>query len=96
MFQMGQNHSPPEEAGVAVAPTQGRSELPPVGNIEALTERELQVLELMALGFSNKEIADNLKISPHTVKTHSVHIFEKLDCTDRTQASVWAARAGLV
>ena len=50
----------------------------------------------MALGFSNREIADRLGISPHTVKTHTVNIFEKLDCTDRTQASVWASRAGLV
>lgn len=71
-------------------------ELADMGNMAALSERELQVLELMALGFSNKEIAQNLDISPNTVKTHTAHIFDKLDCTDRTQASVWASRAGLV
>lgn len=66
------------------------------GNISSLTKREVQVLELMALGFSNREIAENLAISTHTVKTHTVHIFEKLDCADRVEASVWASRAGLV
>lgn len=65
-------------------------------DLSALSPREVQVLELMALGFSNKEIAANLEISPHTVKAHTVKIFEKLDCTDRTQASVLASRAGLV
>ncbi len=65
-------------------------------DLSALTHRELQVLELMALGFSNREIADQLGISPHTIKTHGNHIFEKLDVTDRTQASVLAARCGLV
>lgn len=96
VFQMGQAHRALQEPGTVEGGPETTLDLAQVGNIATLTERELQVLELMALGFSNKEIADNLGISPHTVKTHCVHIFEKLDCTDRTQASVWASRAGLV
>lgn len=96
VLHAGQHQAPRTERRSKDGPSHGPPEHPVVGNVETLTERELQVLELMALGFSNKEIAESLRISPHTVKTHSVHIFEKLDCTDRTQASVWAARAGLV
>ena len=55
-----------------------------------LTPRELEVLRLVALGFSNKEIAGILHISLDTVKTHTKNIFTKLDVTDRTQAAVWA------
>jgi DNA-binding CsgD family transcriptional regulator len=57
----------------------------------ALTRREQEVLRLLAGGFSNKEIADILIISPDTVKTHVKNIFFKLNVTDRTQAAVWAA-----
>jgi len=61
-----------------------------------LTKREKQVLELVASGFANPEIADRLYISPHTVKSHVSNIFEKLDATDRVQASVKAVRLGLI
>jgi DNA-binding CsgD family transcriptional regulator/ArsR family metal-binding transcriptional regulator len=61
-----------------------------------LTERELQVLRLMARGASNIEISDLLRISHHTVKSHVIHIFNKLGVDDRTEASVWAARHSLV
>jgi len=61
-----------------------------------LTERELQVLRLMARGASNNEISDLLQISHHTVKSHVIHIFNKLGVDDRTEASVWAARHSLV
>lgn len=57
----------------------------------ALARREQEVLRLIAGGFSNKEIADILSISPDTVKTHVRNIFFKLNVTDRTQAAVWAA-----
>lgn len=51
-----------------------------------LTDRELQVLDLLAAGNSNKEIADRLFVSTSTVKTHLVHLYQKLDVLRRTQA----------
>ena len=61
-----------------------------------LTPRELEVLRLMSQGDTNQEISAHLKISPHTVKSHVIHIFNKLGVGDRTQAAVWAARHNLV
>ncbi|MDH3716549.1 MAG: response regulator transcription factor [Planctomycetota bacterium] len=57
-----------------------------------LTDRESQVLQLLAQGLTNKEIAKNLKISYETVKEHVQHILRKLGVTDRTQAAIWAVR----
>ncbi len=61
-----------------------------------LTQQELRVLKLLALGFNNDAIAETLVVSRNTVKTHVRHIFEKLGVSDRTQAAVWAVRHGLV
>ena len=61
-----------------------------------LTEREVQVLKLIAQGSTNTEIAEHLFISPHTVKTHVVHIYEKLGVNDRAQAAVLASRHHLI
>lgn len=61
-----------------------------------LTDRELEVLELIVAGCSNAEIADKLYITVGTVKTHVCHILNKLCADDRTQAAVRALRAGLV
>ncbi|MBI4964430.1 MAG: PAS domain-containing protein [Desulfomonile tiedjei] len=61
-----------------------------------LSKREIQVLRLMSQGFSNIEISRDLAISPHTVKTHVTHIFDKIGVTDRTQAAVLAARLGII
>ncbi|MGA0038361.1 MAG: response regulator [Pirellulales bacterium] len=61
-----------------------------------LTQRETQVLRHMALGLSNKEIAQSLTISVETVKEHVQNILRKLSVADRTQAAVWAVRHGLV
>ena len=57
-----------------------------------LTPREIEVLRMIVYGATNNEISDKLSISPHTVKSHVVHIFNKLGVNDRTQAAVWAAR----
>ena len=61
-----------------------------------LTQRETQVLRHMALGLSNKEIAQSLTISVETVKEHVQNILRKIAVSDRTQAAVWAVRRGLV
>lgn len=60
-----------------------------------LTKRESEVLKQLALGLSNKEIAQALEISYETVKEHVQHILRKLGVADRTQAAVWAVRKGL-
>lgn len=61
-----------------------------------LTRRESEVLKQLALGLSNKEIAQALSISYETVKEHVQHILRKVGVSDRTQAAVWAVRKGLV
>lgn len=63
---------------------------------ETLTERETEVLRLLAKGKSNKEIAYDLTISEPTVKTHVSSILGKLHVSSRTQAALHAARIGLV
>ncbi len=60
-----------------------------------LTQQELRVLKLIALGLNNDAIAETLVVSRNTVKTHVRHIFEKLGVSDRTQAAIWAVRNGL-
>lgn len=62
---------------------------------EELTERELEVLRLIARGQSNREIARELVISEKTVKTHVSNILSKLHLADRTQAAIYALREGL-
>jgi len=57
-----------------------------------LTPREKQILTLISAGASNDEVADNLCISPHTVKTHLYNIYNKIRVPNRIQAALWAAK----
>lgn len=67
-----------------------------VSSPDALTEREHEVLVLIARGLSNREIARDLRIGERTVRTHVSHLLSKLALTNRTQAALYAVRNGLV
>jgi DNA-binding NarL/FixJ family response regulator len=58
--------------------------------------REIQVLELVATGMKNKEIAHELRVSEATINAHVKHILEKLNACDRTQAVTTALRRGII
>ncbi|MFQ6016128.1 MAG: response regulator [Anaerolineae bacterium] len=66
------------------------------GSYDGLTPRERQVLELLAKGHTNQEIAEILVISPSTVQTHRTHIMEKLDLQNRAELIKYAIRRGLI
>jgi DNA-binding CsgD family transcriptional regulator len=61
-----------------------------------ISEREFEVLELLAAGQSNKEIANRLSVSPNTIKTHVASLFQKLDVRRRTEAILRARELGMI
>ncbi|MCX4476222.1 response regulator transcription factor [Streptomyces cellulosae] len=82
----------PEVAGALLSQEEGVSG---AGRAGSLTDREREVLGLIADGRANREIARALVLSEKTVKTHVSNILMKLDLADRTQAALWAVRHGL-
>jgi DNA-binding CsgD family transcriptional regulator len=89
------------EKEVYITPTNGVNGNGDVANEEelaksGLSKRELEVLQLIAEGLSNQEIAARLFVSLNTIKTHSSRIFEKLDVKRRTQAIEKAKRLNLI
>ena len=99
---------PRETVVVREVPVEVRVEVPvevPVGPFErnaerlsalGITPRELDILEAMAAGHSNREIAERLYVSENTVKTHAARLFDKLAAKRRTQAVQLAKEAGLI
>jgi two-component system, NarL family, response regulator LiaR len=91
----------PDIARTLMAAVATREPAPPAATSQApappddLTEREFEVLGLIAAGLNNRQIADKLVISEKTVKTHVSSILGKLHVEDRTQAAVYALRHGL-
>lgn len=85
----------PEELNLLL-PAASRTELEPEPQLESLTAREIEVLALMAQGLANKDIADRLRISEHTVKFHVSSILSKLGVSSRTEAVTTGLRDGLL
>ena len=89
------------EGKAVIHPTLTRAFIEEVQYVEnrpdtPLSRRESQILQKVAYGATTKEVAHDLGISPHTVKTHLERIFEKLGANDRAQAVAIALRKGLV
>ncbi len=89
------------EGKAVIHPTLTRAFIEEVQYVEQrpetpLSRRESQILQKVAYGATTKEVAHDLQISPHTVKTHLERIFEKLGANDRAQAVAIALRKGLV
>jgi LuxR family maltose regulon positive regulatory protein len=76
--------------------TEERSSGIPENHFDNLTNRELDVLDLMAKRYSNKEIAEALFISSGTVKRHTINIFKKLDVHKRREAVLKAQNIGII
>ncbi len=72
------------------------SETPTTPTQEALTEREVEVLKLLAFGQSNRQISQSLQITEKTVKTHVSNILGKLGVVSRTQAALYAVKMGII
>ncbi len=89
----GQSSLHPTIARRLISELQRPPDLPPT--TEPLSEREMEVLRLVARGLTNQEIAEELVISERTARTHVSRILEKLHLANRTQAALYAVREGL-
>lgn len=90
----GQSALDPTVARKVVQQLTGGARQKPQENYELLTEREQEVLKLLAEGKTNKEIAEALVISDRTVQTHLSNIFSKMDVSSRTEAVLVAIKRG--
>jgi DNA-binding CsgD family transcriptional regulator len=85
-----------ENSRSAATQNQAKTQIPKSYLLDPLSARELEVLNLLSKGFSNRDIATQLFISPSTVKTHTLNIYEKLEVANRTQAIVKAREYRLI
>jgi two-component system NarL family response regulator len=88
----GEPRIAPEMASRMLSELAGGADAPPRDPLESLSDREREVLALMADGLRNREIAERLVISETTVKTHVRHVLEKLRLRNRAEAAAFAAR----
>jgi non-specific serine/threonine protein kinase len=86
----------PLDEGVAFAMGAGVPRRRSAGNTPELSRREMQVVQLVTEGLSDRQIAARLGISPRTVDNHLRHIFEKVGVSSRTALATWALRSALV
>ena len=77
------------------APVQEAKPASQTKDLQGLTEREREALDLIARGLSNREIAEQMVISEKTVKTHVSNLLDKLGLEDRTRAAIWAMKHGM-
>lgn len=91
----GKSFMDPAVTGRLLAQVSGQQAQPVSQLLETLTEREVDVLRLIARGLSNGEIAERLHLSEGTVRNHVSAIFAKLDVPDRTNAAIVAIQSGL-
>ena len=85
---------PPHMAGRALAALARGEPVSDDGLIEPLSEREVEVLRLLAQGLTNKDIAQTLILSVRTIEAHLRHIYGKLGVRSRTEAALWAVEHG--
>ncbi len=78
------------EKMLAKVPASANQEKAPQQNLSALTNREQDVLRLIGIGATNREIAEKLYISEGTVKTHVTHLFNRLNLKNRSQLAIYA------
>jgi NarL family two-component system response regulator LiaR len=94
--QAAEGHATLNPAVASRLVRQFMSDTEPATPIEPLTEREIEVLELIAQGLTNDQIGKKLFISDATVRTHVSHILGKLGLANRTQAALWALCRGIL
>jgi len=87
--------APPSDSLLTTSKSRLRRPRQSISEDIPLTKRELQVLQHVALGLSNREVGKSLGISVETAKEHVQNILRKLDVNDRTKAAVWAVKRGL-
>lgn len=92
----GKTHVDPDVAGKILEHAARTAPAPKTKIVDELSEREVEVLKLLARGLTNADIAERLFLSEGTVRNYVSAILAKLDVTDRTQAAILALRYGLV
>jgi len=92
---MGKSFVDPSVAGKLLDQIATQQDQPRTSLTDRLSEREIDVLRLLARGFSNADIADRLHLSDGTVRNHVSSILAKLEVPDRTQAAIIAIKHGL-
>ncbi len=85
-----------KQAVQAVLAAAGERTRQPAAQFGALSEREVEVINLIAIGLSNKEVGKRLGISPRTVQHHTIHIYDKIGVASRAGAALYASEHGLL